>query len=140
MSEKKHRRGMTRLDLDFWHCTNHVDVDELGEVVRVQSPAIPVEIAPEVTELTSVVETPQTITATPTDEAIAATRESESKSPESSEILTSGEAMGRMVYIKNRNGEISRESWTITKWCEGNGFYTLENGEFFYPCELVLTT
>jgi DNA primase catalytic core len=126
--------------LEEEYTTNHVDVDELGEVVRVQSPAIPVETALEVTELTSDVETPQTITAKPTDDAIAATPESESKSPESAEILTSGEAVGRMVYTKNRKGEISRESWTITEWCERNGFYTLENGESFYPCELVLTT
>jgi hypothetical protein len=131
--------------LEEEYTTNHVDVNELGEVVRVQSPAIPVETAPELTELTSRVETPQTITAKSTDEAIAATPESESKSPalptlESGEILRSGEAVGRMAHTKNRKGEVSHESWKITKWCDLNGFYTLKNGETAYPCELVLTT
>jgi hypothetical protein len=112
----------------------NADADDCGSLLT------PVEIEPEAAESVADGLAAQTITTKPTDEAIAATPESESKSSESGEILTSGEAVGRMVYTKNRKGEISRESWKITKWCERNGFYTLENGEVFYPCELVLTT
>jgi hypothetical protein len=54
------------------------------------------------------------------------------------EYLKSGKALGRMVRIQNLRGEILEEAWKISKWCERNGYYTLENGEQRYPHELVL--
>ena len=83
-------------------------VIELNEAI---APVVPIENAPEAL----VDETPQTITAKPVEEAIAVTPDSEPKSPilptpSSSEILTSGEAVGRMVHTRNIKGEISREA------------------------------
>ena len=56
------------------------------------------------------------------------------------EYLKSGKALGRMVRIQNLRGEILEEAWKISKWCERNGYYTLENGEQRYPHELVLAS
>jgi putative DNA primase/helicase len=50
------------------------------------------------------------------------------------EDLTSGKAVGRKARTRNLRNEV----WQIVKWCDRNGFYTLENGESFYPCELLL--
>jgi len=54
------------------------------------------------------------------------------------EYLKSGKALGRMVRIQNLRGEILDEAWKISKWCDHNGYYTLENGEERYPHELIL--
>jgi hypothetical protein len=56
------------------------------------------------------------------------------------EYLKSGKALGRMVRIQNLRGEILEEAWKISKWCERNGYYTLENGEERYPHELILAS
>ena len=56
------------------------------------------------------------------------------------EYLLSGKALGRMVRIQNLRGEILEEAWKISKWCEHNGYYTLENGEERYPHELILAS
>ena len=75
--------------------------------------------------------------------AAVVTPESEPKPPalatsSKSEILTSGEAVGRVAHIRNAKGEVSSEAMRITKWCDRNGFYTLENGDAAYPFQLVL--
>jgi hypothetical protein len=79
------------------------------------------------------------------NEATAVTSESKPLPPalptsSKSEILTSGEAVGRLVHTRNIKGEVSSEAMRITKWCDGNGFYTLENGDTAYPFQLVLAT
>lgn len=55
------------------------------------------------------------------------------------EDLNSGKAVGRFAHTRNMRGEISSKAWQIAKWCERNGFYTLENEETFYPFQLILT-
>ncbi len=54
------------------------------------------------------------------------------------EDLNSGSAVGRLAHTRNSQGKISPEAWQITKWCDCNGFYTLENGDTAYPFELFL--
>lgn len=122
------------LGVDDWGGTG-VEIAEIGvetipdpwksnlEEPEAIAPAIPTENTPEAMEAVADVETPQPIAAKP-----------------ASEILASGEAVGRMAHTRNIKREISRESWRITKWCDRNAFYTLENGETAYPCSLILAT
>ncbi len=77
------------------------------------------------------------------NEAAAVTPKSEplpTALPTSSEeeILTSGEAVGRLAHTRNTKGEVSSEAMRIAKWCDRNGFYTLANGDTAYPFQLVL--
>lgn len=77
-------------------------------------------------EIEEVMISPATVTLSPAVEA------------QDNEELIRGEAVGRMVHIRNLKREVSGESWKIVKWCDRNGYYTLENGETFYPAQLIL--
>jgi hypothetical protein len=54
------------------------------------------------------------------------------------EDLSNGSAVGRMARIQLLRKDITIEIRRVVRWCERNGFYILENGEFAYPYELIL--
>jgi hypothetical protein len=54
-------------------------------------------------------------------------------------LLLEGGAVGRRVRILDLRGTASNEEYEVLSWCDRNGFYTLSNGETYYPCQLRLT-
>ncbi len=54
-------------------------------------------------------------------------------------LLLEGGAVGLIVKILDIRGAASNEEYEVLSWCDRNGFYTLSNGETYYPCQLRLT-
>ncbi len=54
-------------------------------------------------------------------------------------FLSEGAAVGLMVRVLDLRGVASVEEYEAVSWCDRNGFYTLNNGEAYYPCQLRLS-
>jgi phage/plasmid-associated DNA primase len=52
--------------------------------------------------------------------------------------LSDGGAVGRKVKVLDMRGIESVEEYEILSWCDRNGFYTLSDGESYYPSQLRL--
>jgi DNA primase catalytic core len=53
--------------------------------------------------------------------------------------MADGASVGRKVRVLDLRGIASAEEYEVLSWCVRNGFYTLSNGETYYPCQLRLT-